>query len=190
MINGIWLLLLLAGTVVAIAQGNVEVVGDAALKAARDSVRLLLDLSAIIALWSGVMRIAERARLTEALSRLIGPAIRRLFPSIPQNDPAMGAITLALSANMLGLGNAATPLGLKAMEELRRLNGGSPRASDAMCTFLALQTSSVTLFPGTVIALRAAAGSTDPAGILVPTLIATFCSTAVALLADRVARGA
>lgn len=168
--------------------GRVDALTAAAMRGASEAVTFTFALIGVIALWSGLMKIAERSGLTRSLARALAPLGRLLFPSVPADHPAMGAVLMSMSANVLGLGNAATPLGLKAMHELQRLNHRPDEASDAMCTFLALSTSSLTLVPGAVVALRAAEGSADPAGIIGPTLIATLCSTAVALAADALLR--
>src|SRR5690606_27554171 len=135
------------------------------------------SLIGLLAFWSGIMRIAQEAGLTRMVAKLLAPLARRLFPSVPPDHPALASILMALSANMLGLGNAATPLGLKAMQELRSLDPDSDEASDAMCTFLALSTAGVTIIPSTVIALRAAQGSANPTSIVGTTVLATSLST-------------
>lgn len=140
----------------------------------------------LIAFWLGLMKLAEAAGLVAALSRLIAPVFRLIFPSIPRNHPASGAILLNFSANMLGLDNAATPLGIKAMQELQKLNGKKDTATQAMCMFLCLNVSSLTIIPATVIALRASQGSASPAQFWPVMLIATFIGSATALLLCKV----
>lgn len=125
----------------------------------------------------------------EVLKKLLRPLALFLFPRVPRDHPAMSAILMNMSANLLGMGNAATPFGLRAMEELQKLNPCPEEATDEMCTFLALNTSSLTLLPTTVIALRAATGSLNPTEIVGTTIVATTCSTLVALVADRIFRG-
>jgi spore maturation protein SpmA len=137
-------------------------------------------------LFLGLMKVAEAGGMLNILARLIRPLMVRLFPEVPANHPAMGAMILNLSANALGLGNAATPFGIRAMQELDKLNPAKGTATNSMALFLAINTSSVTLLPAGVIALRAAAGSIDPAGILPTTLIATLASTAIAITAAKV----
>ena len=154
MLNYIWLFLLAVGIIFAAINGRVEVVTNAALKSARDAVELCFDLVGIMALWLGIMKIAERAGLVRVLARGLKPLMVRLFPSIPPEHPAIGAIIMNLAANILGLGNAATPFGMKAMQELNQLNNNSDEASTAMCTFLALNTSCLTLIPATIIGVR------------------------------------
>jgi spore maturation protein SpmA len=151
-------------------------------------VELALGLVGVMTLFLGLMKVAEAGGLLTIIARLIRPLMVRLFPSVPPEHPAMGAMILNLSANALGLGNAATPFGIRAMQELERLNTRPGTATDAMVLFLAINTSSVTLLPTGVIALRAAAGSADPAGILPTTLFATFCATAAAIVAAFVYR--
>lgn len=184
MLNAVWAVLILAGVATAAWNGRPELVTDAALKSARSAIDVLLGLLAVMVLWMGLNRIAERAGLMDALARVLRPLVKPLFPDVPANHPALGAILMNVSANLLGLGNAATPFGLKAMAELQTLNPNKSRATPAMCTLLALNTSSITIIPATVIALRAAAGSDDPAGIIAPTLFATMFGAAIALFAD------
>ncbi|MEW6045602.1 MAG: nucleoside recognition domain-containing protein [Bacillota bacterium] len=184
MINYIWAALLAAGAAVAAARGDPGLVTQALTDGSLKAVNLGVRLAGAIMLWTGLIRIADDAGLTRWLARALFPLARRLFPAVPPDGSAMGAVLMALSANVLGLGNAATPLGLKAMRELQRLNPDPRRASAPMCTLLVLCTSSVTVVPTGVIALRAAAGASQPADILIPTLIATAYSTTVALTAD------
>jgi len=188
MVNVIWLTLLVAGIVTAGAAGRIDTVTAAALEASKNAVSIALELAGVMALWLGLMRVAEKAGMVRAVAVLVRPVTHFLFPTVPRDHPAMGAIVMNISANMLGLGNAATPLGLKAMQELQGLNSKKPVATDAMCTFLALNTSCITLIPATVIGLRAASGSINPTEIVGTTIFATFCSTAAAVTADRFLR--
>ena len=158
------------------------------IESATGSVELALGLVGVMALFLGLMKIAEEGGMLTFLARLIRPLMIRLFPDIPPDHPAMGAMILNLSANALGLGNAATPFGIKAMQELDKLNMQKGTATDSMVLFIAINTSSVTLLPTGVIALRAAAGSSDPAGILPTTLFATLGSTLTAILAAKLYR--
>ncbi len=154
----------------------------AMIESASGSVTLALGLVGVMTLFLGLMKVAEAGGLLTIIARLIRPLMVRLFPQVPADHPAMGAMILNMSANALGLGNAATPFGIRAMQELDKLNTRPGTATDAMVLFLAINTSSVTLLPTGVIALRAAAGSADPAGILPTTLFATLCSTAIAII--------
>ncbi len=165
------------GPMETLALGMVETAGSA--------VTLAIGLIGVMALFLGLMKVAEAGGLLRIIAKTIRPLMVRLFPGIPHDHPAMGAMILNMSANALGLGNAATPFGIRAMQELERLNPHKGTASDAMVLFLAINTSSVTLLPTGVIALRAAAGSADPAGVLPTTLFATICSTATAIVAAR-----
>ena len=157
----------------------------AVVESAGGSVELALALIGVMTLFLGLMKVAEAGGLLSVLARLIRPLMVRLFPGVPANHPAMGAMILNMSANAMGLGNAATPFGIRAMQELDKLNSRPGTATDSMALFLAINTSSVTLLPTGVIALRAAAGSIDPAGILPTTLFATLCSTVVAICAAK-----
>ncbi len=156
------------------------------IESAAGSVELALGLIGVMTLFLGLMKVAEAGGLLRVLSRLIRPLMVRLFPEVPPEHPAMGAMILNMSANAMGLGNAATPFGIRAMQELDRLNPNPGAATNSMALFLAINTSSITLLPTGVIAIRAAAGSSDPAGILPTTLFATFCSTLIALVAAKV----
>src|SRR5512137_1505244 len=152
---------------------------------AGSAVELALGLVGIMTLFLGLMKVAEAGGLLRIIARLIRPLMVRLFPDVPAEHPAMGAMILNLSANVMGLGNAATPFGIRAMQELNKLNPAPGTATDAMALFLAINTSSVTLLPTGVIALRAAAGSADPAAIFPTTLFATACSTVVAVVSAK-----
>jgi spore maturation protein A len=149
------------------------VTNDGIIKYAKTAVELAIGLIGIMALWLGLMKIAEQSGLVANIARALRPVTTRLFPDVPADHPAMGAMIMNISANMLGLSNAATPLGLKAMEELNKLNKKLGTASDAMCTFLVINTSNVQLIPATTIAIRAASGSANPTEILGPVIVAT-----------------
>lgn len=149
----------------------------------RISVELALGLIGTLAFWLGIMKLAEAAGLVQKMANGLSPLFSRLMPEVPKGHPAIGSMTMNLSANMLGLDNAATPLGLKAMQDLQKLNPDKERATNAQVLFLVLNTSSVTLFPITVFLYRAQQGSTDPTSVFIPILIATCCSTLAGLLA-------
>ena len=163
-------------------QSPMELLGAGMIKAAEGSVTLAIGLIGVMALFLGLMKVAEAGGLLTIVARLLRPLMVRLFPEVPADHPAMGAMIMNFSANVLGLGNAATPFGIRAMQELDKLNPHKGTATNAMALFLAINTSSITLLPTGVIAIRAAAGSTDPAGILPTTLFATICSTSVAIV--------
>ena len=161
----------------AVTQAAFDIVGTA--------VNIALGLIGIMALWLGVMKVAEEAGLLKALTRLLTPVTRRLFPDIPSDHPAVGAMIMNIAANMLGLSNAATPLGLKAMEELNKLNPKVGTATNAMVTFLAINTGGLILIPATAIAVRAAAGSANPGIIIGTSIVGAGCATIAGILASK-----
>ncbi|WP_284640317.1 nucleoside recognition domain-containing protein [Paenibacillus silviterrae] len=185
MVNYIWLFFMVAGFVVAAFNGKIELVTEAVFDGAKSGVTVCFGLISIMVFWLGMMRIAEDAGLLEKLAILLRPVVRFLFPSVPKDHPAIGYIMSNMSANVLGLGNAATPLGIKAMQELQKLNKHKDIASPAMCTLLALNTASITLIPTTLIAIRMSFNSASPAEIVGTTLLATFVSTLAAILVDK-----
>jgi spore maturation protein A len=184
--NLVFVLLLVAAAIAGAVRGDVKAVGQGAFDGASQGVTLAIGLIGVMALWLGLMRIAEKAGLVEKLARAARPIFRPLFPGVPDGHPAISAMLLNIAANMMGLGNAATPFGIKAMEELEKLNPTPGSASNAQVVFLAINTASLQLVPTTVIALRASAHSTDPAGILLPTLASTFCALTVAIFAAKI----
>lgn len=184
MVNLIWLLMLASGIIIAAATGRIETVTSSAMKAAQLGVEVAIELIGVMSLWLGLMHLAEEAGFVRAVARVFGPAIRRLFPSLKPDSPALGAIIMNLSANLLGLGNAATPFGLKAMQELQKENPNPEVASPAMITFLALNTSCITLIPATIIGVRLKANSVNPTEIIGTTIFATGCAMTVAIVAD------
>lgn len=186
MINYIWLGLMAISVIVAGFTGNIKAVTDAAVDNAKTAVDLALGLIGVMALWLGVMKIAERAGLITLLAKLIKPITKRLFPNVPPEHPAMGSMLMNISANWLGLGNAATPLGLKAMQELQKLNSKKDTATNAMCTFLVINTSTITFIPATVIAIRAAAGAKNPTDIIATTIFASACATIVGVITVKI----
>lgn len=185
MMNIIWLGLILASVILGAINGTIPDVAASVTTSAQFAFELVLGLIGIMALWLGLMRIAEEAGLIRVLARALRPIMTRLFPDVPSDHPAMGAMLLNIAANMLGLGNAATPFGLRAMEQLEKLNPVAGTATNAMCMFLAINTSSVQLIPATAIAYLAANGDPNPTNIIVPTLIATACSTTAAIITAK-----
>lgn len=185
MVNKIWLALILIGFVFAAVNGDIEVVTKAAFEGAATGVTVCFGLISVLVFWLGIMKLAEDSGLVKAISRLLGPAVSYLFPDVPKNHPAMGFILSNMSANLLGLGNAATPMGIKAMQHLQELNPDKETASPAMCTLLALNTASITLIPTTLIAIRLNFNSANPAEIVGSTLLATAIATMAAIVADR-----
>lgn len=184
-INVIWFYLIMISIVVAAYNGRMEEITKASFDSAKSAVTLAISLIGAMALWLGIMKIAENAGLTKFIAKAIRPVMVRLFPDVPADHPAMSAMIMNMAANMLGLGNAATPMGIKAMTELDKLNPEKGTATNAMCLFLAINTSSVTILPLGVIAVRAAASATEPASILIPSILATTISTTVAIVASK-----
>ena len=185
MLNYIWFALMAAALVVAAIKGTAAEVTQGAIDSAKTAVEISIGLVGIMALWLGVMRIAEKAGLIALLARAIAPVTRLVFPDIPREHPAMGAMIMNISANMLGLSNAATPLGIKAMEELQTVNVEKETASNAMVMFMAINTASIQFIPATTIAVLAAAGSKEPSAIIGSTLLATTIGTIAAILAVK-----
>jgi spore maturation protein A len=185
MVNYIWVFMTIIGFVFAMFNGTIEEVNKAIFDGAKEAVTLCIGLISILVFWLGMMRIAQESGLLDLLSKLFRPLVKRVFPDVPANHPAMGYILSNMIANMFGLGNAATPLGIKAMEELKQLNGGKNSASRSMVTFLAINTASITIIPTTVIAIRMNYNSASPTEIVVPTLIATIISMLGAVMIDR-----
>ncbi len=183
MVNFIWLFLLLVGIVMAAFCGRIEAVSAAIWQVAEQGIALTLEIAGIMMLWMGLLRLAEKSGFTNFLARLTRPVVGLLFPDLAKDSPALGAIVMNISANLLGLGNAATPFGLKAMDDLQKLNKRPEEASNSMITFLVLNTSAITLIPATVIALRAKSGSLFPEEIVGITIFSGLIGTVVGLLA-------
>jgi len=182
MLNYIWAGMLLVGILYALFTGNMEAVSNACLEYAESAVTLCITMAGAMALWVGLMEIAGQAGLIEKFTKKLQPFISYLFPDVPVEHPARGFIATNLVANILGLGWACTPAGLKAMEELSELNGHQDSASDAMCGFLILNISSLQLIPVNMIAYRSKYGSLNPSGIILPAILATCCSTIAGII--------
>ncbi len=188
MLNRIWTFFFLGGFVAAVvraATGHPEVWRDivgSTFDMAETGFKIALGLTGVMCLWLGIMRIGEKGGAVDVLARLFGPLLRRLFPGVPEGHPASASIVMNMAANMLGLDNAATPLGLKAMKELQTLNPEKDTASDDQILFLVINTSAVTIIPVTIFTYRAQMGAADPTDIFLPILIATYCSTLVGLI--------
>ena len=165
---------------------KLKAVTAAALDCAAAAVSISIGLIGVMALWLGVMKVGEEAGLLKFITRLLEPLTRRLFPDVPRDHPALAAMIMNIAANMLGLSNAATPMGLKAMEELNRLNPRLGTATNAMVTFLAINTGGLVLIPATAIAVRAAAGSANPGIIIGTSIIGSGCATVVGIAASRI----
>lgn len=185
MVNWIWLFFIVAGIAYGAWSGNLDGVTAALFDGAKSGVTVSFGLISVLVFWLGLMRVAEQAGLMAKLAALLRPAVRFLFPDVPKDHPALAYILSNMSANILGLGNAATPMGIKAMQELQKLNPDKETASAAMCTLLAINTASITVIPTTILAVRLNYGSQNPAEIVGPTLVATAIATAAALILDR-----
>ena len=189
MLNALWIGFILVAFLIACFK--LIFLGDAGIFAAlvkalfdssKTAFEIALGLTGVMALWLGVMKIGERAGMLDLITRGLAPLFKRLFPEVPPNHPALGAMTMNMGANMLGLDNAATPLGIKAMQELQKLNPTPDTASDAQILFLVINTASVTLLPVTIFTYRAQMGAADPTDVFVPLLITTYIGTLVGLL--------
>lgn len=185
MMNALWLGFVAIGIIVAVFTGKGADVTKAAFDNAKTAVDLSLGLIGTMALWLGIMKIAEESGIIRGLARVFRPIMRVIFPDVPPDHPAMGAMIMNISANMLGLGNAATPLGLKAMKELQELNEDKEEASNAMVMFLAINTAGIQLLPTTAISLLIAAGAKAPYDIIAPALVAGLISTVVGIIAAK-----
>ncbi len=184
MVNYIWIFLILVGIFFALLTGRIDVINNSILTNGKEGLDLILSILPIIVLWTGIMKIAEDSGLLKKFAHLVQPLLSKLFPDVPKDNPALGYIASNIAANMMGLGSAATPFGLKAMKELQKINPDKETASTPMITFLVLNTAGVTIVPTTVLALRIAHHSANPSEIIIPGVIATFCSSLGGLLLD------
>ncbi|HAA57401.1 MAG TPA: spore maturation protein [Myxococcales bacterium] len=185
MLNAIWIILVLLSILCGAFTGRMDMVAQQSMKSAKAAVMLAIGLVGVMAFWLGMMRVVQDAGLLRVIARKLRPLMQRLFPDVPPDHPAMSAMIMNISSNMLGLANAATPFGIKAMIELNKLNKHKGVATNAMALFLAMNTSNVALLPTGVIGVRTALGSNNPSGILFTTLFATICSTIVAIFAAK-----
>lgn len=185
MINLIWASMLLIGLVFAAFNGTMAEVTEGVFNGAKEAVIICIGLISVLTFWLGLMKVAEAAGLLKALAKLVHPIARKVFPDVPKDHAAMGYILSNMTANIFGLGNAATPMGIKAMEELKRLNGGKDEASRSMVTLLALNTACLTLVPTTVISIRMSYESQAPTEIVSTTIFASGCAMLGAICIDR-----
>jgi len=181
----IWAVLLAVAVATAALNGRMAALTGAIAESAGRAVTLSLGLVGVMTLWLGLMKVAEEAGLVRILARAARPVMRRLFPEVPAEHPAMGAMMLNIAANMLGLGNAATPFGLRAMQALDELNPHPGTATDAQALFCAMNTASLQIIPASVVALRAASGASQPGDVIGPTLVATVAATVTAVVAAK-----
>ncbi len=184
MVNVIWIFLIIISIIYSFFTGNIEVINNGILTYAKSGFDLILDMMPLIVLWTGIMKIAENSGLLQVFSKILNPILSKLFPSLNKDHKALGYIASNIGANMLGLGSAATPFGLKAMEEMQKDNKKKDTATEAMITFLILNTGGVTLIPTTVIALRIMHGSANPTEIIITSILATSISSISGLLLD------
>lgn len=183
MINYIWLFFIVSSVVISLFNNRIDDVFHAILSSCEQAVTISIGLIGIMAFWLGLMKIAEASGLLRVLAKALSPVIRFLFPDIPKNHPVQADITMNVSANALGLGNAATPFGIKAMEGLQELNQNDKKtASDAMCTFLTINTAGVQLIPVTAVAILASLKAENPTDIIVPTIITTLSALIIGVL--------
>jgi spore maturation protein A len=183
MINWIWIGLIAFGVIFGAINGKMDEVTKAIFSYAKTAVEISIGLVGVMALWLGLMKIAEEAGLVRALGRAVRPFMTWIFPDVPKDHPAMGAMVANIAANIMGLGNSATPLGLKAMQDLQDLNQEKQTATNAMVMFIVLNATAVTLIPATILALRKDA--VNPTSILLPTIIVTIFNTVVGVIASR-----
>lgn len=187
MINTVWFVLIGLGIAVAIGTGKIAVITPTIFTSADKAIQFTFGLAGMIAFWSGILKIAEVSGITEMIARLFQPILSILFPAISGRKQVLGLISLTVAANLLGLGNIATPLGLKTMAELQALNPEPEKASNEICTFLALVLGGLSLIPSTLIAIRSQAGSNNPAIILGPVFVVTLAGTFIGLAVNFVA---
>lgn len=181
MINVIWFGILFIGIVFGLASGNGELLSKTIVTTTEDTVQLIIQLLGMMCLWCGVMKIAEKSGLTDKLAKILKPVLRLIFKEAGQDDKALGAIVMNITANMFGLSNAATPFGIKAMEEMDRLNGHSDKASNDMVLFLILNAACIQFVPTTVVSIRAAVGSANPGAIILPALCVTTSASVIGI---------
>lgn len=188
MVNIIWALFIIIGIIYSLISGNFNIINNEILVSGKSALDLLLGMLPLLVIWMGLMKVAEEAGIISSISKMMSPILKKIFPSVPDNDPSLGFIASNIAANMAGLGSAATPFGLKAMESLQKLNKDKKVASEAMITFLVLNTSGVTIVPTTIISLRLLYGSVNPSVVLPFCIIATTCSTIGGLTIDYLIR--
>lgn len=186
MVNKIWAFFIVTGVLYSLFTGNIEVINKEILECASVTFDMIVKIFPVLALWLGIMKIAETSGLLSKMSSILSPLLSKIFPEIPKNHESLSLIASNVIANMAGLGNAATPFGLKAMSSLQELNQKKDTASRSMITFLVLNTSGITIIPTTIISLRLLYGSTSPTDIVVPCIIASFLSAVAGLVVDRI----
>lgn len=184
MVNAIWGVFIIVGIIFSFLTGRIDIINDQIINCGKDALNLMLEMIPMLALWMGLMAIAEDSGLLSFIAKKLSFILKRLFPGIPDGNPALGLIASNVAINMAGLGSAATPCGLKAMKELQKINPKKDTASPSMITFLVLNTGGVTIIPTTIISMRAMYGSANPTEIIPTCILATFCSSISGLLLD------
>ena len=184
MVNVIWGVFIIIGIIFSFLTGRIDIINDQIINCGKDALNLMLEMIPMLALWMGLMAIAEDSGLLSFIAKKLSFVLKRLFPGIPEGNPALGLIASNVAINMAGLGSAATPCGLKAMKELQKINPKKDTASTSMITFLVLNTGGVTIIPTTIISMRAMYGSVNPTEIIPTCILATFCSSISGLLLD------
>ncbi|ATD53822.1 nucleoside recognition domain-containing protein [Clostridium chauvoei] len=186
MINYIWFIMIFLGIIIGLFTGNGEGISKAIIGSVDSTVGLVIGLVGLMCFWCGVMKVAEKSGLTNKLARLLRPILKLLFKDAAKDEKALGAIVMNITANMMGLGNAATPFGIKAMQEMDRLNKDKGTASDDMVLFLVLNAACIQLVPSTVISIRAACGSANPGAIIVPAVLASTIAAIVGVICCKI----
>lgn len=188
MVKFIWVGLIAIGIIYGLITGRIDVINETILSSGTEGLDLIMQMMPVLVLWMGLTKIAENSGLLDKFSNLLSPLLCKLFPSLPKDSKALGYIASNIASNALGLGSAATPFGLKAMEEMQKDNPCKDTATEAMVTFLILNTGGVTIIPTTVIALRMMHGSANPSEIIITSILATICSSVSGLLMDYLIR--
>ena len=186
MINYIWFFLIFFGVLVGLLSGNGEVISKAIVNSSGSTVTFIIELTGIMCFWCGVMKVAEKSGLTDKLAKILKPVLKLIFKDAAKDEKALGAIVMNLTANMMGLSNAATPFGIKAMEEMDRLNKEKGTASNDMSLFLVLNAACIQLVPSTIISIRAACNSVNPGVIILPALISTATAAMVGVICCKI----
>ena len=186
MINYIWFIMIFLGLLMSVLSGNGEAMSNDIISSIESTVTFVVGLTGLMCFWCGVMKVAQNSGFTEKLAKLMKPILKIIFKDAAKDEKVLGAIVMNITANMMGLGNAATPFGVKAMEEMQRLNKDKEKASNDMCLFLVLNAACIQLVPSTVLSIRAAAGSTNPGAIILPAIISTGTAAIVGVICCKI----
>ena len=186
MINYIWFIMIFFGLLVGVLSGNGENMSNDIISSIESTVTFVVGLTGLMCFWCGVMKVAEKSGFTEKLAKIMKPVLKLIFKDAAKDEKALGAIVMNITANMMGLGNAATPFGIKAMEEMQRLNKDKKKASNDMCLFLVLNAACIQLVPSTVISIRATANSSNPGVIIIPAIISTAIASICGVICCKI----